>query len=477
MPTRLSVFGVRIPEQAIERQSVMPVAVLGIALLAAVEWYFRFDFSLGVLYTIPVVLASAALNRWQIVLFGLFAALVRTPFTPSTSALEGLLKFTMAAIAYTCTGLLLVEISNSRRRLLEAFAKVQLEQDLRRRAQEQLRILAESSPAAILTLDARATVLAANRAADDMLGVSAGALVGTRVDQHFPMFANALKVASSHRLIRTSVTGWARRSNDQQFPIQAWFSVYGQETERCLAAIVVDMSEEVRDRERENFQHLLDYNRLLASAVSHEIRNLCAAISVVCSNLAGRADLQASADFLALERLVGGLTELASLDLRSSDDESREANLRAVLDQLRVVIEPDWDEVGGTVVWDVSPSLPLVAANAHGLLQILLNLCQNSLRAVDGVAQPQLAIAVTSAGDDLLVTVTDNGPGVAAPEQLFHLHPPGANAHGAGLGLYISRELARSVGGDLHYIPGGEGAMFRLTVPQARQRRGGLRAS
>jgi|688.fasta_scaffold48155_5 signal transduction histidine kinase len=478
MPTRLSVFGVSIPEKAIQRRRVLPVALLIIAVLAAVEWYFSFDFSLGVLYTIPVLVASAALNRWQIVLFGLFAALARAPFTPAASAVEGLLKFAMAAIAYTCTGLLLVEMSNSRRRLLEAFAKVQLEQDLRRRAQEQLRILAESSPAAILTLDARATVLAANRAADDMLGVGADALVGTRVDANFPMFGHALRVASSHRLIRTSVTGWAQRANEQHFPIQAWFSVYGHEHERCLAAIVVDMSEEVRDRERENFQHLLDYNRLLASAVSHEIRNLGAAISVVCSNLAGRVDLRGSADFVALQRLVAALTELASLDLRSSDDDTRETDLRSVLDHLRVVIEPDWEEIGGSVAWDVPASLPPVAATAHGLLQILLNLCQNSLRAATARSMPpQLRVAVVSSADDVVVTVTDNGPGVTAPEQLFHLHPPGAGAHGSGLGLYISRELARSVGGDLQYVRTDDGAAFRVIVPQARHRLGGQRAS
>lgn len=478
MPTRLSVFGVPIPEKAIERRRVLPVALGLIAALTAVEWYYSFDFSLGVLYTIPVLLASAALNRWQIVLFGVFAALARTPFTPAASPLESLLKFAMATIAYTCTGLLLVEISNSRRRLLESFAKVQLEQELRRRAQEQLRILAESSPAAIVTLDASSRVLAANRAAEEMLGFTAGTLAGRPVDAHFPMFANALKVASSHRSIRTSVTGWARRDNDQQFPIQAWFSVYGHGDDRCLAAIVVDMSEEVRDREREHFQHLLDYNRLLASAVSHEIRNLCSAISVVYSNLDQRVDLRGSADFEAMGRLVGGLMELASLDLRSSGSEgSRATDLQSVLDQLRVVIEPDWDEIGGQVTWDVPAALPSVAASAHGLLQIFLNLCQNSLRAVAREPEPALHIDVQVAGDDLVVRIADNGPGVAAPDELFHLHPARSSTGGSGLGLYISRELARSAGGDLRHVPTPRGAEFLLIVPQVRDALEGLRAS
>lgn len=469
MPTRLSVFGVRIPEHAIQARRVVPLALVLIGALAAVEWHYRFDFSLGVLYTIPVLIASAALNRWQIVLFGLFAALARAPFTPAASPLEWTLKFAMASLAYTATGLLLVEVSNSRRRLIESFARVQLEQKLRRRAQEQLRIMADSSPAAILTLNAQAEVLAANRAAHEMLGVLPGRLAGERVDANFPMFANALKVAAGDRLIRTSVAGWARRADDHMFPIQAWFSVYGQGSERCLAAIVVDSSEEVRSREREHFQHLLDYNRLLASAVSHEIRNLCAAISVVCSNLDERTRLKGTPDFDALVRLVKGLRELASFELdRTKSDAEDVVDLQLVLDHLRVVIEPDWEEVGGEVVWDVPQDLPPVAANAHGLLQIFLNLCQNSLRAVERQPVRRLTVSVHTDPDDLVLTFADTGPGITDPDLLFHLHPVRSSSGGTGLGLYISRELARSVGGELQHVPSEGGAQFRVIVPQAR---------
>ncbi|MCG8399245.1 hypothetical protein LWS67_22425, partial [Bacillus atrophaeus] len=94
--------------------------------------------------------------------------------------------------------------------------------------------------------------------------------------------------------------------------VQAWFSVQGDADHRTLAAIVVDMSEDVRERERENFQHLLEHNRLLAGAVSHEIRNLCSAASVVTANLATRPAIRELADFQALGQLVEGLSKLAS---------------------------------------------------------------------------------------------------------------------------------------------------------------------
>lgn len=470
MPTRLSVLGVRIPEKAIERRRVLPAALAGLACLTAIEWYYRLEFSLGIFYIIPVLVAATALNRFQIVLFGVLCACARGPFTPAASAVEFLLKFIMAAIAYCGSGLLVVEMSNNRRRIIEHLAHLKMEQDLRRRAEEQLRILAESSPAAILTINANTEVEAANLAAHEMLGYASGTLTGKPVAGYFPLFVEALKVSLRDRRVRTSVSGWARRRDDQVFPFQAWFSVYGEREERRLAAIVVDMSEEVRDRERENFQHLLDYNRLLAGAVSHEIRNLCSAISVVCSNLSQRTELKANADFDALVRLVSGLSRLASFRLRhKSEDQAPKADLRAVLDQLRVVISPDWEEVGGEVTWDIPDPLPAVTGDAHGLLQIFLNLCQNSLRAVEPVPERRLHVSVALTATDAVATFSDTGTGVANPDILFHPFRP--EADGSGLGLYISRELARSFGGELHHDPTVSGCQFSVIIPLAHAQR------
>jgi two-component system sensor kinase FixL len=144
------------------------------------------------------------------------------------------------------------------------------------------------------------------------------------------------------------------------------------------------------------------------------------------------------------------------------------ADLKAVLDQLCVVIEPDWDEIGGRVIWQMAEPMPPVAANAHGLLQIFLNLCQNSLRAVEGRPDRRLTISACVEADDMVLTFSDSGPGVANPETLFHLHPLRSQTEGTGLGLYISRELARSVGGDLRYVPSASGAQFRVVIPLAR---------
>ena len=467
MPTRLSVLGVRIPERNIQRRRVLPVALLMVGALTAIEWYVRLDFSLGIFYTIPMVVAGTALNRWQIVVFAVVCAAVRSFFTPAASTVEFFLKFLMAWIAYCGSGLLIVEISNNRRRIIEHLARLKIEQELRHRAEEQLSILAESSPAAVLTVDADSRVQAANRAAHEMLGFAPGSLMGHPVDKHLPVFADALRLSRKQQTVRTSVTGWAKRQDDQKFPIQAWFSVYGQGEERYLAAIVVDMSEEVRERERENFQHLVDYNRLLAGAVSHEIRNLCSAISVACSNLSRRSDLQGNADFDALTRLVEGLSRLASFELQyKTDGQAPRSDLKSVLDQLRLVIEPDWEELEATVNWSVPEGIPLVRGEAHALLQIFLNLSQNSLRAVESMPERTLSISVCPNSEDAIVVFSDSGPGVSNRESLFQPFRP--DADGSGLGLFISRELARSFGADLLHIPTPSGCEFRVLIPYAQ---------
>jgi two-component system sensor kinase FixL len=468
VPTRLVLLGFPIPERLIESKRVLPLALVALAALTLIESYYKLDYSLGIFYTIPVVVAAGSLNRLQIILFGLLCACARGWFTPAASGVEFLLKFAMASIAYCGSGLLVVEMSNNRRRLIENYARLKLEKDLRHRAEEQLRALAESSPAAILTINAEAEVQAANLAAHEMLGYAPNSLVGEKVDSNFPMFANALRLAMKDRAVRTSITGWAQRRDEHIFPIQAWISVHGQGEGRCLAAIVVDMSEEVRDRERENFQHLLDYNRLLAGAVSHEIRNMCSAISVVCSNLSVRTELQNSADFDALNQLVHGLSKMASFELRqTAENQTLHSDLRSVLDQLRLVIEPDWEEIEGEVVWHIPHGIPPVSGDAHGLLQIFLNLCQNSVRAVQNMPERRLIIFVEVHKQDAVITFSDSGRGVANPDDLFHPFRPGAN--GSGLGLYISRALARNFGGDLLYVPTPAGSQFRVMVPAAHQ--------
>lgn len=469
MPTRLSFLGVRLPEAFFRRHHVLPVAAILLALISLLEWSLRADFSLGILYVIPIAVAATASNRIEIVVVAVLCALIRGWLGPAAPPLEYTLRFLMATLAFSGVGLFVVEMSRNRRAVISFYADLKLEQDLRRQAQEQLRLLVESSPAAILTVNHEGNIIAANRSASDMFGLqSTESLIGSQVGSFVSALANALKVPPGPRQMRASAWTWARRLDGTMIPIAAWFSTYTQDDNRRLAAIVVDVSEEIRDRERENFRHVLDYNRLLAGAVSHEIRNLCSAASVVCSVLGRRPDLQGSPDFLALSQLIEGLSHMASFELHHNAQLHQvTASLPAVLDQLRVIVDPDWQDSEGVVRFEIQDDLPPVRADAHGLLQIFLNLAQNSLRAVEDCRIRELLVRAWEEDDSVTVSFIDSGPGVQDPSRLFQAFRP--NSDGTGLGLYISRMLARSFDGELVHVSRTSGCQFDVTLKVARK--------
>lgn len=471
----LSTGPVRQPIETVERPAPAPVwpraGVLSGALalllaIVALEWYSELDFSLGVLYVLPILLAATVLTRGQVLMAAFLLALVRGQFTPMLPAIEYWLRFAMAMLAYSGSGLLVVEISERRRGLLKAYQRLDLERSARSRAEDGLRLLAESSPAVIVTLNSRGEVISANRAAAEVLGYeSPDELDGRSLAEHVPIFVSALRKSPGGRPLRTSSTSWARRANGQIFPITVWFSTYGEGSARRLAGILVDTSEEVRDRERQAFRHFLDYNRLLAGSVAHEIRNLCSAIRVVSTNLSHRLPVQDDVDFRALTNLVDGLARIASFELETGMESTvHSADLHQVFDQLRVVIEPDWTDIGGTIVWDLEDATLRVPADPHAVLQVFLNLSQNALRAAQQQPEePRLTIRAQRDGASVHVSVNDSGPGVRDTSKLFQ--PFRENSDGSGLGLYISRAIVRTFGGDLRFVPTESGCRFDVTLP------------
>jgi PAS domain S-box-containing protein len=461
-----------VPDALLRPLSVLTVAGLLICLLATLEWYFRFDFSLGIAYTIPVALASLVLTGRQIIMLAILCAYVRGQFTPQMTPLEQGLRMLMATTAYCGVGLLIAEMSRNRKSALANMSRLQLEQRLRKRAEEQLRLLAESSPAGMLTVDGQGHVLASNRALAELFSATPEAFNGRRVGDYLPMLMQALRMPAGPRHMRTAASGWARRDDGTMFPVMSWFSTYTTGEQRFLAAIVVDVSEEVRDRERENYRHLADAQRLLAGAVSHEIRNLCSAAAVVTANIERRSQTRDARtaiahdpDWAALTNLIAGLSRIASVDLKARAQGPAPAiGLPAVLDQLRVVIEQDWLDEGATLVIDEKLPLPPVHADGHGLLQVFLNLAQNSLRAI---AQSPERVLTVSAFEEVteqrvIVSFVDSGHGVTDTAGLFHPFRPGSD--GTGLGLYVSRTLMRSFGGDLIFVPAEHGCRFDVVL-------------
>lgn len=431
------------------RRHVLGAAALLIAVIAWIDWFVVSHISFGIMYLVPILLVAGVLNRWPIAAVCMVCAVLREALGPPRWNIPASLeRMSVGLVTFLAAGFFASELSRR-----------QEQARLRQEAEEQLRILIETSPAAILTVDSDARILLANQAAHRLLGYGELPLTGQPVGQHLPVLTTVARPDRPPAELRTMIEDRGRRLNGDPFLAHIWFSTYRTAAGPRLAAIVLDASEDLRERQQSGMQWLQVSSRTLVSAVSHEVRNLCWAITVLYSKMGRLPAFAESEDFMALGLLVDGLGKIATSELRTAPESTLSGvRLHVLFDELRIVIGPSLEEAGARMAWDLPPELPPARAEQHGLLQVFLNLAQNSLRAMSRSEQKQLTISAVVEGRRILVRVQDTGPGVAAPERLFQLFQPGAEA--SGLGLYISRAMVRSFGGDLRYQPRPVGCCF-----------------
>ncbi|HEY6254097.1 MAG TPA: ATP-binding protein [Candidatus Angelobacter sp.] len=447
--------------EANRKKNLLIAAALIIA-IAIIDWSTKPYLSLGFLYLFPIMLVAGFLGRWQIVGLSLLCSALQEIFSnlPLNSAV--IPRLAMVTVGYIGTGLFISELVSKRRLAAKHVEDLERQVRFTQDAEQQLEALIESSPAAIVTVDAGGRIERANQAAQRLLAPDAPLLPGQSISAFLPAL-QAIVQTYQTRVFRTTLQCQGHRHNGEVFMAGVWFSTYGTISGPRLAAIIVDLSEDIRDREQLNLDHLLKSARIVMGAVSHEIRNLCGAISVVYKNLTHVPRLRDNRDFEALGTLVEGLEKIAALDVKPSGDQTLTTlEIPSLLDDLRLLIEPPLQEAGIEVIWRIEDKVPLVSAERYGLMQVFLNLVKNSQRAMEDSAQKQLTISALVEKQGLVIRFEDTGPGVLFPEKLFR--PFQAKAAASGLGLYVSRAILRTFRGDLMYEPRERGCSFAVSL-------------
>jgi PAS domain S-box-containing protein len=456
----------------LSRTKLLIIAATMILAIAVVDWRVELNVSFGFLYLFPMLIVGSCLPQWQLALLGGLCTFLAERFAPFTwDPAAGIPRDIFMFASYFGTGLFAYESARNRRLSEQHVREVEQEAELRRDAELQLKALIESSPAAILTVDSSGKILMANQAAHRLLGFEGEALPGESIQDYFPPLGKVPPADESTPSFRAVMQCNGRRKDGEVFLADVWFSTYQTSAGPRLAAMLVDSSEGLRDKEESSFHYLLVASRLAVGVVSHEIRNVCGAISVAYENLSRRPELAQSEDFRALGNLVEGLGKIATLELRQSagSQEPAPVDLGSVLDELRIVTASSLRESGVLFRWHVPKTLPRVWAERHNLLQVLLNLAKNSQRAMQDQEVKEFRVSACVEGERVVVRVRDTGHGISNPERLFRPFQEGAEA--TGLGLYLSRALVRTFNGDLRYEPGPPGCCFALDLmPIADQR-------
>jgi two-component system sensor kinase FixL len=212
--------------EASNRSAVLLVSGLILLIIAGADWWTMPYVSLGFLYLFPIMLAAAFLPRWVITLLALGCAWLSDLF----SSLErSYVRFAFEALALAGCGLFVAELVRNRRLTLAA--------------QERLKALVETSPAAIVTVDERGFIELENQSARDLMQPRDGHMMGMPIAAFLPELHHALRWEEKPQF-RASMQCRGHRGNGESFIADVWFSTYKEGQKPKLAAIIADLSEE-----------------------------------------------------------------------------------------------------------------------------------------------------------------------------------------------------------------------------------------
>jgi two-component system NtrC family sensor kinase len=251
------------------------------------------------------------------------------------------------------------------------------------------------------------------------------------------------------------------------------------------AGLVIVLVEDVTDQEALESQ-LIQSEKMaavgqLVSGVAHELNNPLTSIAGLAEFLLERSPpddrdrehvrvIREQADRAA--RIVRNLLTFA----RKEPAENAAFDLNDIVQRTVALVayEVGLREIKLDLALD--GTLPPLAGDRYQIQQVVLNLVANAVHAVSGnpAGRPRrIAITLSRAGDDAVLTVRDTGPGIP-DEQLPHIFTPFFTTkepgQGTGLGLSVSYRIVEGHGGALTVKPAaGAGAEFTMRLPIGRR--------
>ncbi|HVV49438.1 MAG TPA: ATP-binding protein [Polyangia bacterium] len=228
---------------------------------------------------------------------------------------------------------------------------------------------------------------------------------------------------------------------------------------------------------------LAEFGRFAAQQI-HELRQPLFAVKGLAQLLLEKdhVELDEVLDFARhiveqSERLTALVANLRQLSVPARLAGQGRTEVGAVLVRVTSLLDFRLRKAGVTLRTQIAPDVPPVAAAPSALEQILINLLANALDAVSGSPGPVVQLRARVLAENPRFTsieLADNGPGIAKAvrSRLFEsFFTTKGEEQGTGLGLAVSREIARGAGGDLVLLdePGAWNepavTVFRLTLP------------
>jgi two-component system, NtrC family, sensor histidine kinase HydH len=239
-----------------------------------------------------------------------------------------------------------------------------------------------------------------------------------------------------------------------------------------LLELVNDITEQERLRQRLSEVERLAAVGELAAGLAHEIRNPLAAILNAATLLEEEATLTAEerASILAAvkteaRRLNTTLSDFL-LFARPREPTRQTGDIGRVVEHVSALLQEEHNGRGGVQVdVRIDPLIQPFAFDADQLTQVLWNIARNGVEAMQG--HGHLTLDVGRRNGEVLITISDTGPGIL-PEERRRIFQPfiSKKPGGTGLGLAIAQRIVTAHGGriDVESAPA-QGSRFTICLP------------
>ncbi|RWM06808.1 sensor histidine kinase [Mesorhizobium sp.] len=227
-------------------------------------------------------------------------------------------------------------------------------------------------------------------------------------------------------------------------------------------------------------QDLVQANRLatlgqVAAGVAHEINQPVATIRAYADNARVFLDRKQTASaeenlgaIAALTERIGSITDELKAFARKGRTAAEPVELRSVIEGAVVLLRSRFAGRLEALAIALPPPTLKVMGNRLRLEQVLINLFQNALEALEGRDDARVEVSASETFGDVALLVSDNGPGIP-PAILKSLFTPfnTSKERGLGLGLVISKDIVADYGGRIEVASSDQGTRFTIHLSKA----------
>jgi PAS domain S-box-containing protein len=364
-----------------------------------------------------------------------------------------------------------------------------------RESEERYRHIINAAADAIISIDEAGLVCEFNRAAEQIFGFRQPEVLGKPLTAIIPERLRAQHMAGLQRYLATGQRHLPRWQNielpgltkdGREFPLEVSFSLLEAGEKKFLTGVLRDITE--RKRTEVELQQTKEAAEAATQAKSEFLANMSHELRTPMNAIIGftRLVMRRSKDFLPprehenlgkilissehLLALINDILDLSKIEAGRMEVHLADMQVEELVDTCLRTVEPMIKSERLRLAKEIEADLPPLFTDQDKLRQILVNLLSN---AVKFTAEGSVTVSARRQDGTLALAVTDTGIGIPADkielifEEFRQVESSAVRTYGGtGLGLTISRRLARLLGGDLIVqSTDGVGSTFTITIP------------